>query len=192
MNTRPHHRSIRRARFQTLHAITTAGLLLMGLGVGSSRADILYAANYTGNTVVKFTPGGVGSLFASTGLNAPEGLAFDIAGNLYAANQIGGTIEKFSPTGTDLGVFVDSSSGLSAPTGLAFDSAGNLFVANSNRSTIEEFSSSGTDLGTFADGTNNVVYFPTYLAFGPVPEPGTALFGIACIGVAAFRRRRRA
>jgi hypothetical protein len=23
-----------------------------------------------------------------------------------------------------------------------------------------------------------------------VPEPGTALFGIACVGIAAFRRRR--
>jgi hypothetical protein len=26
----------------------------------------------------------------------------------------------------------------------------------------------------------------------PIPEPGTALFGIACVGVAALRRRRSA
>ena len=30
------------------------------------------------------------------------------------------------------------------------------------------------------------------LTIEPVPEPGTALFGIACVGVAALRRRRRA
>jgi hypothetical protein len=29
------------------------------------------------------------------------------------------------------------------------------------------------------------------LTLEAVPEPGTALFGIACIGVSAFRRRRR-
>jgi hypothetical protein len=29
-------------------------------------------------------------------------------------------------------------------------------------------------------------------AVAPVPEPGTALFGMACVGVAALRRRRRA
>jgi len=28
------------------------------------------------------------------------------------------------------------------------------------------------------------------LTIEPVPEPGTALFGIACVGIAAFRRRR--
>jgi len=29
------------------------------------------------------------------------------------------------------------------------------------------------------------------LTLNPVPEPGTALFGVACVGVAALRRRRR-
>src|SRR5437773_12088870 len=49
-------------------------------------ADILYVSNYNSNTIVKFTSGGVGSVFASAGLSGPVGLAFDAAGNLYAAN----------------------------------------------------------------------------------------------------------
>ena len=158
------------------------------VGLAFDSAGNLYAANYDNNTIEKFTPGGVGSLFASTGLSNPRGLAFDNAGNLYAANASGSTIQKFTSGGVGT---VFASTGLSNPYGLAFDSAGNLFAANVGNSTIRQFSSSGTDLGVFADssdGLNN----PTFLAFAPVPEPGTALFGIACVGVAAFRRRRRA
>ena len=99
-------------------------------GLAFDSAGNLYVSNAanagTGNnTIEKFTPGGVGSLFASSGLSTPEGLAFDSAGNLYASNIGNGnpTIEKFNSTGTDLGVF--ASSGLSAPHFLAFtDDAG--------------------------------------------------------------------
>ena len=163
-------------------------------GLAFDSAGNLYAAN-SDNTIEKFTPGGTGSVFASTGLNGPTGLAFDSAGNLYAANKGDSTIEKFSPGGVG-SVFANTGSiyGGGQPVGLAFDSAGNLYAANFNYSTIEEFSSTGTDLGVFA-GNFGGLNGPTYLAFAPVPEPvpepGTALFGIACAGVAAFRRRRR-
>ena len=54
-----------------------------------------------GNIIEKFTPGGVGSVFASSsdGLSDPEGLTFDSAGSLYAANFYAGTIEKFTASG---------------------------------------------------------------------------------------------
>jgi hypothetical protein len=54
--------------------------------------------------VLKFTPGGVGSPFATTG-NNPRGLAFDRAGNLFVADvgacgaMTGGDILKFTPNG---------------------------------------------------------------------------------------------
>ena len=39
-------------------------------------------------------------------------------------------------------------------------------------------------------GTNPGFVDAASLTIEPVPEPGTALFGIACVGVAALRRRR--
>ena len=101
-------------------------------GLAFDSTGNLYASNYNTNTIERFTPSGVGSLFASSGLDRPTGLAFDSAGNLYAANNGGGTIEKFSIGGVG-SVFVGS--GLSNPGGLAFDSTGNLYVANENANT---------------------------------------------------------
>ena len=66
-------------------------------GLAFDSAGNLYAANVNANTIERFTPGGVGSVFANTGLNYPLGLAFDSAGNLYAANLNNNTIEKFTP-----------------------------------------------------------------------------------------------
>ncbi len=143
--TPSHFRVLSRARFHRLHALAAAALLLAGLPA-ASRADILYVT-LNNNTIDKITSAAAGSVFASTGLSAPNGLAFDSAGNLYAANQTSNTIRKFSPGGTDLGVF--ASTGLSGPTGLAFDSAGNLYAANSGTNTIEKYTPGGTDLGGF-------------------------------------------
>jgi len=39
-------------------------------------------------------------------------------------------------------------------------------------------------------GVKNVYGDNVQLSVEPLPEPGTALFGIACVGIAAFRRRR--
>jgi DNA-binding beta-propeller fold protein YncE len=61
-------------------------------------ADTIYVASYH-DTIQQFTPTGVGSVFADTGLSGPAGLAFDSAGNLYVANSNNGTIEKFTPQG---------------------------------------------------------------------------------------------
>jgi DNA-binding beta-propeller fold protein YncE len=63
----------------------------MALAVSLAAAPIhanpgdLFVANAIDNTIEKFTPGGVASVFASTGLHNPIGLAFDSAGNLYVA-----------------------------------------------------------------------------------------------------------
>ena len=70
--------------------------------------------------VEKFTPAGVGSIFATAGLDGPDGLAFDSAGNLFVANQHSGQIVKFTPGG--VGSVFDS--GLNTPVAVAFDSTG--------------------------------------------------------------------
>ena len=119
--------------------------LNLPMGLAFDRSGNLYVANFAGNTVQKFTPAGVGSVFAN--VIRPTGLAFDASGNLYVSN-FGNTIEKFSPNGTARGTFADT--GLNNPEGLAFDSSGNLYAANNASDTIEKFSAGGRDLGVFA------------------------------------------
>ena len=68
-------------------------------GLAFDASGNLYAAEFFSNTIMKFTPGGVGSVFASSGLNGPFGLAFDAAGDLYAANYFNDNIERFTPDG---------------------------------------------------------------------------------------------
>ena len=49
---------------------------------------------------MRFTPDGVGSVFASTGLTGPIGLAFDADGDLYVSHRppgVRGAIMKFTP-----------------------------------------------------------------------------------------------
>ncbi len=58
-----------------------------------------YGLNGDDNSIQEFTPGGMVSTFATTGLNGPNGLAFDSSGNLYAANKGDNTIERFTPDG---------------------------------------------------------------------------------------------
>ena len=120
--------------------------LVKPIDLAFDTAGNLYVTN-AGN-VLRFTPDGVGSVFADVGFHTTYGLAFDSAGNLYVSNYSGNAIEKFSPTGVDLGVF--ASTGLDKPLGIMFDREGNLYAANSGNNTIEKFSSTGVDLGVFA------------------------------------------
>jgi sugar lactone lactonase YvrE len=69
------------------------------------------------DTILKFTPTGVGSTFA-TGLTTPRGLAFDGSGNLFVAESFpGGDILKFPPGGGSPTVFA---SGFGRPQFLTF------------------------------------------------------------------------
>ena len=125
-------------------------------------AGNLYASNVAGSTIEKFTPGGVGSLFAS--VVKPYGLAFDPAGNLYVGSTFSGvsSIEKFTPGGVGS---VFASTGVSHPYGLAFDAAGNLYVANNpgtgplpgDDNTIEKFTPGGVGsvFANFGPGIND-------------------------------------
>jgi hypothetical protein len=68
-------------------------------GLAVDRANNLYATNSNSDTIQKFTPEGMGSVFASSGLSNPFGLAIDSAGNLYTGNYFGSAIRKFTPAG---------------------------------------------------------------------------------------------
>jgi hypothetical protein len=76
-----------------------------------------------------------------------------------------------------------------------------LFNGNDDTATFSgavstgDFTAAGTNLaGFYGSSANSVNDFGRVdnFAVSTVPEPGTALFGIACVGVAALRRRRSA
>jgi len=101
----------------------------------------LYESDKLSNTIYAFTPSGVQSPFVSSGLSAPEGLAFDTMGNLYEADFNTGKIQKFDSHGNLLnGSFI---TGLSLPIGLAFDAMGNLYVSDYGNGNIKKFGPSG-------------------------------------------------
>lgn len=61
----------------------------------------IYASNFTGDTVFKFTPLGEMTAFI-TGLNTPNGLAFDSNDNLFVCDFSASTIYKFDTNGNQL------------------------------------------------------------------------------------------
>ena len=172
-------KTIRTITTRLLLTASAAVLLLTGFTTASHAATI-YVGNYGNNTIERFTAGGVGSVFANTGLSQPYGLAFDSAGSLYVANAGNNTIVKFLTGG---GATVFANTGLNVPTGLAFDSAGNLYAANGNNNTIEKFTPGGVG-SFFATGPND----PSLIAI-QVPEPST--FAILSIGIPALLALRR-
>ncbi len=121
-------------------------------GLAFDNKGNLFVADSGTGTILKFTPEGNESTFAS-GLKEPNDLAFDGKGNLFVADFYGTgadsswTILKFIPEGTRS----TFASGQKAPIGLAFDVAGNLFVADKEIGTIFKFAPDGTKT-SFADG----------------------------------------
>ena len=110
------------------------------LGLAFDGAGNLYAANGNANTIEKFTPDGVRSVFASGGsLSGPEALAFDSAGNLFVANYNSAKIVKFTSGGVG---YLFASTGLN-PVGLAFNNAGILYESNVGFESIEKFTTNG-------------------------------------------------
>ena len=77
----------------------------------------MYVSNSENNTIEEFGTNGVGSVFASTDLDDPFGLAFDSAGNLYVANYANSTIVEFGTNGDPVSAYT----GLDGPTFIAIE-----------------------------------------------------------------------
>ena len=175
-NTTFHPGPLLRALFAPLLAIAA-----LFAAPAAARAGLMYVS--TGTHIDQVSSTGSVSTFATPSSN-PTGLAFDTSGNLYASEPGASKIRKITPGGV-VSLFA-SLPFSSTPQGLAFDSSGNLYAAGAGE--IKEISPDGLTVTTFATGIPGA----SFIAIGPVPEPGTALFGLACVGVAALRRRRRA
>ncbi|MGI8957287.1 MAG: hypothetical protein ACR2II_10295 [Chthoniobacterales bacterium] len=134
---------------------TTFSTVSTPRGLAFDTAGNLYVADGTALAIIKITPGGVQSTFAS-GLNDPRGIAFDTAGNLFVCNAGNNEILKFTPAG----VQSTFASGLNRPADIVFDAAGNLFESDRLGGSILKFTSAGVQ-STFATSLN----LPAGLAF---------------------------
>jgi len=116
-----------------------------------------YVSNAQANTICQVRSDGSVSAFAS-GLNEPNGMAFDRSGNLYVTNGNGGTVAKVTPAGT-VSTFA---SGLDNPVGLAIDTNGNLYAADYEENTIYKITP-GAQVSTFVSRLSE----PVGLVFDP-------------------------
>lgn len=81
------------------------------------------------------------------GLNGPQGVAVDTAGNIYVADTKANTVIKIFKSGATATV----GSGYSSPTGVAVDRAGNVYVADFGHSLIKKVNTSNLTT-TFGSG----------------------------------------
>ena len=122
--------------------------------------------SHTLGHIYKFTSNGASSTFAG-GLDGPEGLAFDSAGNLFVTDWgnpgVAGYVYKYTSDGVR-STFAE----LSAPLGLAFDAAGNLLVMDEDSGKIYKYTPNGART-VFATIPGLVMDQTGFLAFQPTP-----------------------
>jgi sugar lactone lactonase YvrE len=144
----------------TGHKSTFASGFLQPVALAFDRAGNLFVGNSGAgtlpvpSTVIKITPDGTESLFATLQSSQLLGMAFDGAGNLFVSED--SDILKIAPDGTK-STFASIMDGVGP---LAFDELGNLYAGFSptGPSSILKFAPDGssTTLITFAAGTSVV------------------------------------
>jgi sugar lactone lactonase YvrE len=128
--------------------VTDWGIWGMVNGIWGSRGGAIY----------KFTPGGVRSTFAE--LVAPEGLAFDSAGNLFVVDEDTGNIFKFTPAGVR--------STFAKAVGLALDEVAFLAFDPTSAPPASELSNISTR-GFVQTGENALI--AGFIVTGSDPQP---------------------
>jgi sugar lactone lactonase YvrE len=114
----------------------------------------LFVSRYmrrTGTEILKITPAGVVSVFASPVIN-PSGLALDGHGNLFVSSDTNpGTVSKITANGS-VSVFA---TGLNQPDGLSFGPNGDLFIGDRGTNRVMRVPASGGQATVFATGLAN-------------------------------------
>jgi len=111
---------------------------------------------------IAFAPG-TQTTVPTSGLQYPDGVAVDAAGNVFIADYVGGKVVKVTPGGVQTTV---PATGLSAPIGVAVDGAGDVFIVDLNLSSAVEVTPSGVQtsvgsglgspIGVAVDGAGDV------------------------------------
>jgi streptogramin lyase len=132
---------------------------LYGLQTGSAAFQPMLSAQPNDFTVAVSYSGG--------GLDSPEDLAIDAAGNVWVTNYGNSSISELSPMGAALSPSQgDTGGGLYIPLGIAIDADGNVWATNSEpSSTISEFNSSGIATSGSTGDTSDGLNEPYFLAF---------------------------
>lgn len=143
--------------------LMTAAALLAG---GSPAvAEVLYVTR-SNNTITRIeTTTGTETVFASTLLNNPTGIAVDTLGNVFAVNKGDNSIVKITAGGS-VSTFVSAANGTAAgldnAQGLTIDGGGNVYVASANNDSVVKFDTAGALVGSVSTGANS---FPIGIAY---------------------------
>lgn len=131
--------------------------LTIATGASSDPADVVtdwegnvYTANYTANTVAKFTPGGTAvsgwpkSIGAGNPGPQPIAMTIDSGGNVFTANSREGVVSKVAHDGTVTQAFATVGTG-GRPYGITIDASGNLYVTIYEDSTVWRITPDGVN-----------------------------------------------
>jgi sugar lactone lactonase YvrE len=133
------------ATFIPSAAGTRSGSVVITDSTGAS--TVTYLKGVGVGTSVTVDPG-TAALVGNTGLQTPEGLALDGAGNVFVADSAANAVYEYPVGG---GAAVSIGSNLSVPTGVAADGAGNVFIVNQGTAAKD---GSGVGKGTVVEVPN--------------------------------------
>lgn len=107
---------------------------------GVDAAGNIYIANYSANTISKFTSGGTlitNSYGTGATLSSPTGIVFDSANNMFVLNAGTGKVYKYNSSGAYLSTISVVAS--TTTLGLAIDASDNLYVTSYVGSTYKVY-----------------------------------------------------
>jgi DNA-binding beta-propeller fold protein YncE len=131
---------------------TAPGQLALPKGVAVDAAGIVYVADYTNCTVIKYAADGTllqvwgGRGGAPGQMRSPSRVAVAADGTVYVTDADNDRIQRFSPDGDLVSIWGRGGDGrgeFDRPRGVAFDAAGHVYVADQGNRRVQVFTPAG-------------------------------------------------